>query len=157
MSQSIRVIRKVKTYDFIKTVSAEDSNLREHGFRRVGSRLLDTSALVHAHALYSDQSHYAYVPGLPDLPIAKVLNAGSDSEAINLFKMEYASLTHIEKLLILQRLHSRINEKHPMLVGGAIDVFNHVPGKSSANNNCSKKTARNHFSCSPLLNLMGRV
>merc|ERR1712130_111570 len=128
MSHSIRIIRKVKTYDFIKTVSAEDSNLREHGFRRVGSRLVDTSALVHAHALYSDQNHYAYVPGLPELPIAKVLNAGSDSEAIQLFKMEYASLTHIEKLLILQRLHSRINAKQPLLVGGAIDVFNHVPG-----------------------------
>merc|ERR1712130_700161 len=102
MSHSIRIIRKVKTYDFIKTVSAEDSNLREHGFRRVGSRLVDTSALVHAHALYSDQNHYAYVPGLPELPI--------------------------DKLLILQRLHSRINAKQPLLVGGAIDVFNHVPG-----------------------------
>ena len=33
----------VKNFDFMKTLTAEEANLREHGFRKVGSKLVDAS------------------------------------------------------------------------------------------------------------------
>lgn len=119
----------VKSFDFMKTLSAEKANLREHGFRNVGSKMIDASKVVNQMALYGDQTHYSYVPGLPDLPIAKILSAGSDHEALQLFQLEYNSLTPLEKLVILQKLQADINASNPLLVAGSIEVFNYVSGK----------------------------
>jgi hypothetical protein len=52
----------VKNFDFMQTISAENASLKDHGFRKIGSKIIDASKLVNQVALQADQSHYSYVP-----------------------------------------------------------------------------------------------
>jgi len=134
LSSVVRQIRRVhqgpvKSFDFMKTITAEEANLKEIGFRKVGSKMVDASKLLNQIALHGDQMQYAYAPGLPDLPITKVLTAGSTDQILQLFQLEYNSLSPMEKLVILQKLQPKIDQSTPLLVQGAVDVFNNISGK----------------------------
>ena len=67
-------------------------------------QVVDGSLVVNQMALFNDKAHYSYVPGLPDLPIVKVLGAGSGEEILQMFQLEYNSLSALEKLLVLETL-----------------------------------------------------
>ena len=66
--------------------------------------MVDGSLVVNQMALFNDKAHYSYVPGLSDLPIVKVLGAGSGEEILQMFQLEYNSLSALEKLLVLETL-----------------------------------------------------